>query len=43
MAEHGIIKKDVYNFDETGFMIGVIVSGMVVTSTERRAKPKQAY
>ena len=42
MAEHGIIKKDVYNFDETGFMISVIVSGMVITSTERRAKPKQA-
>ena len=42
MAEHGIIKEDVYNFDETGFMMGVIVSGMVVTSTERRARPRQA-
>ena len=34
---------DIYNFDETGFMMGVISTAMVVTSSERsgRAKAKQ--
>ena len=34
---------DIYNFDETGFIMGVISTAMVVTSSERagRAKAKQ--
>ena len=34
---------DIYNFDETGFMMGVISTAMGVTSSERsgRAKAKQ--
>ncbi|RKL12117.1 hypothetical protein BFJ70_g16306 [Fusarium oxysporum] len=42
IAKYGIRSDDIYryNFDETGFMMGVIASGMVVTGTERRGRPK---
>lgn len=40
MAKYGIAEADVYNFDETGFMMGIISSAMVVTSAERRGRPK---
>jgi hypothetical protein len=39
-AKHGITDDDIYNFDETGFQMGVIMSGMVVTASERRGRPK---
>lgn len=42
IAKHGILAEDIYNFDETGFMMGMILSGMVVTSAERRGRPRQA-
>jgi hypothetical protein len=29
-----------YNFDETGFLMGVIATMMVVTNAERQGKPK---
>ena len=35
-AKYGIIDEDTYNFDETGFMIGVISIGAVVTGSDRR-------
>jgi DDE superfamily endonuclease len=43
IAKYGIVDADIYNFDETGFMMGVISTAMVVTSSERvgRAKQKQ--
>ena len=41
VAKYGIRSNDWYNFDETGFMMGVIMSGMVVTGAERRANPKK--
>jgi hypothetical protein len=31
----------IHNFDETGFMMGVIASGLVVTGAKRRGKPKK--
>ena len=38
-AKYGILDNDTYNFDETGFMIGVIHVGMVITSSDgRKAK-----
>ncbi|KAM6509943.1 hypothetical protein FALCPG4_19040 [Fusarium falciforme] len=40
IAKYGIALADIYNFDETGFMMGVIASGMVVTGAERRGNPK---
>ena len=39
-AMYGITDEDTYNFDETGFMMGVISTGAVVTGSERRGRPK---
>ncbi|KAJ8106606.1 hypothetical protein OPT61_g9425 [Boeremia exigua] len=41
-AKYGIPDDDVHNFDETGFMIGQISIGAVVTASERRGRPKAA-
>jgi len=35
---YGIQDEDIYNFDETGFMMGVISSQLLVTGSERRGK-----
>jgi hypothetical protein len=40
-AKYGIQDADFYNFDETGFMMGVICSAMVVTRADRRGRGKQ--
>ncbi|RYC79800.1 hypothetical protein BFJ63_vAg17317 [Fusarium oxysporum f. sp. narcissi] len=40
IAKYGIHTDDIYNFDETGFMMGMISTGKVATSAERRGKPK---
>jgi hypothetical protein len=40
-AKYGIQDEDFYNFDETGFMMGVICSSMVVTRADRRGRGKQ--
>ena len=42
VAKYGIQDEDMYNFDETGFMMGMISTTMVVTSSERRGRPKLA-
>ena len=39
-AKYSILDEDTYNFDESGFMIGVILTGAVVTGSERRGRPK---
>jgi hypothetical protein len=39
-AKYSILDEDTYNFDETGFIIGQITTGAVVTSAERRGRPK---
>jgi hypothetical protein len=39
ITKYGIQEADIYNFDETGFMMGVISTAMVVTSIERRGRP----
>jgi hypothetical protein len=39
-AKYGILDDDTYNFDEAGFMMGMISTGAVVTSSERRGRPK---
>jgi hypothetical protein len=41
-AKYGIADDDVHNFDETGFMMGIIFAGMVVTTSDGRAKAKLA-
>ena len=41
-AKYGILDDDIYNFDETSFMMGIIHAGMVVTSSDgRKAKLAQ--
>jgi hypothetical protein len=39
-AKYGVVDADIYNFDETGFMMGVICPGMVVTRADRRGRSK---
>jgi hypothetical protein len=41
-AKYGIVDDDIYNFDETGFMMGIIFPGMVVTTLDGRGKAKLA-
>lgn len=36
IAKYGITDDDIYNFDETGFQMGVIGTAKVVTGTEKR-------
>jgi len=38
-AKYGILDEDTYNFDETGFTMGVAGSVKVVTALERRNRP----
>jgi hypothetical protein len=40
IAKYGIRSDDIYNFDEVGYLMGMILSGMVVTGSERRGRPK---
>jgi hypothetical protein len=42
VAKYGILEEDFHNFDETGFMMGIISTTMVVTSSERYGKPTLA-
>ena len=40
ITKYRINDIDIYNFDETGFIIGVILTAIVITSSDRRAKAK---
>lgn len=40
IAKYGIVDDDIFNFNEAGFPTGVIIAAMVVTASERRARPK---
>ena len=40
-AKYGIEDADVNSFDETGFMMGVILPSMVVTRDDRRGRAKR--
>jgi hypothetical protein len=39
-VKYGILDYDFYNFDETGFMMGQIYPGMIVTRSNRRGRSK---
>jgi hypothetical protein len=39
-AKYSVVDGDFYNFDETGFPIGIITPGMVVTRADRRSRVK---
>jgi hypothetical protein len=40
VAKYEIVEEDIYNFDEAVFLIGVITTAKVVTSSESRNRPK---
>jgi hypothetical protein len=40
IAKYGIRSDDIWNFDETGFVMGIIMAGMVVTGSERQGRSK---
>jgi hypothetical protein len=40
IAEYGIHNDDIYNFDKTGFQMGVISTAKVVTSSDRAGRPR---
>ena len=40
-AKYGILDDDTYNFDETGFMMGQISTGVVVTDAGKPGRAKQ--
>ncbi len=40
IAEYGILEDDIYNFDETGFQMGVIATAKVVTGSDRAGRPR---
>ena len=41
-AKYGIFNKDLYNFDKIGFIIGIIILIIVVTTFNSCSKVKQA-
>ena len=41
-AKYGVPDYRFYNFDETGFMMGIICAGIVVTHAERHGREKAA-
>jgi AraC-like DNA-binding protein len=40
MDKYAIQEGDIYNFDETGFQMGILSGAKVVTSSERRGRPR---
>ncbi|KAL9573960.1 hypothetical protein ACKAV7_001904 [Fusarium commune] len=40
IAKYGIRLDEIYNFNKTGFLMGMIASRMVVMGTDRRGRPK---
>ena len=41
-AKYGIFDENSYNFDETGFIMGIIIFAIVVTTFDGRGWAKQA-
>jgi len=39
-VKYGILNDNIYNFDETGFIIGIIIATMVVTTSDGRSRAK---
>ena len=40
-AKYGILDEDTYNFDESGYIMGVISTGVLVTGSEKRDRLRQ--
>jgi hypothetical protein len=41
VATYGILNDDIYNFDETGFAMGIASTSRVVTTSDRQGRPPQ--
>ena len=39
MMQHGIAYEDIYNFDETGYAMGLVATAKVVTRADLTGKP----
>ncbi|KAL3707903.1 hypothetical protein TMatcc_005885 [Talaromyces marneffei ATCC 18224] len=39
IQEYGILSEDIYNFDETGFVIGLCATAKVITGSDRYSRP----
>jgi hypothetical protein len=39
MLEYGILPEDIYNFDETGFAMGLCATAKVITGSDRYSRP----
>ncbi|EED22381.1 conserved hypothetical protein [Talaromyces stipitatus ATCC 10500] len=39
IQEYGILSEDIYNFDETGFAMGLCATAKVITGSDRYARP----
>ncbi|EED18891.1 pogo transposable element, putative [Talaromyces stipitatus ATCC 10500] len=40
ISEYGILPEDIYNFDETGFAMGLCATAKIITGSDRYARPK---
>ncbi|EED13550.1 transposon, putative [Talaromyces stipitatus ATCC 10500] len=40
ISKYGILPEDIYNFDETGFAMGLCATAKVITGSDRYARPK---
>jgi hypothetical protein len=40
IMKYSFTLANIYNFNKTGFIIGMIASGIVIIGTERHRKPK---
>ena len=40
-AKYGIVDEDIYNFDETGFIMGKILSQSVITGSDKPGRTKK--
>jgi hypothetical protein len=40
ISKYSVSEEDIYNFDETGFQMGVISTSKVITTSERRGRPR---
>jgi hypothetical protein len=38
IAKYSIIEEDIFNFDETSFQMGVILTSKVITSSDRKGR-----
>ena len=38
IAKYGVAEEDIFNFDETGFQMGVISTSKVITSSDRKGR-----